>query len=76
MRVYLILSIGLAILLTSPPSVPQQPPTANSAPAAAPVSVPDAPPDAAATKAKFYLVVDNQKKNDTAMDLFERIERV
>jgi hypothetical protein len=60
----------------SPPSVPQQPPTANSAPAAAPVSVPDAPPDAAATKAKFDLVVDNQKKNDTAMDLFERIERV
>jgi hypothetical protein len=36
----------------------------------------DNAPDAAAQKTKFDLVIEHQKKNDTAMDLFERIERV
>jgi hypothetical protein len=72
MRLYLILLAGITAFLIAPPVVPQQPATAS--PAADPGSA--AAPDAAATKSKFEIVVENQKKNDTAMDLFERIERV
>jgi hypothetical protein len=37
---------------------------------------PERPPDDQWNHALFYRVVENQKKNDAAMDLYERIERV
>ncbi|HZC66905.1 MAG TPA: hypothetical protein VE545_10045 [Candidatus Dormibacteraeota bacterium] len=70
MRSYLILTAGLVFCLASSGGLAQQ--VANRA-ADGPV---DPAPDAAAQKAKFDLVIEHQKKNDTAMDLFERIERV
>jgi hypothetical protein len=66
MRSYLTLIAGLALLL-----VPWALPARQSA-----TSTADPAPDIAAQKAKFDLVIEHQKKNDTAMDLFERIERV
>ncbi len=63
MRLYVVLLIGLTLLFAAAPATPQQPPAANS------ISDP-------AERSKFELVVENQKKNDTAIDLFERIERV
>jgi hypothetical protein len=66
MRPYLILVAGVALLLAPLAGHARQ--TATSA--ADPV------PDIAAQKAKFDLVIEHQKKNETAMDLFERIERV
>lgn len=66
MRLYLTLIAGLALLLA---------PLAGHARQTA-ISTADPVPDIAAQKAKFDLVIEHQKKNDTAMDLFERIERV
>src|ERR1700722_10611871 len=66
MRLYLTVIAGLAFFLTPLAGHARQ--TASSAA--------DPAPDTAAQKAKFDLVIEHQKKNDTAMDLFERIERV
>jgi hypothetical protein len=62
MRLYVILLIGLTLLSATALAAPQQPPAANS------ISDPT-------ERSKFERVVENQKKNDTAIDLFERIER-
>jgi len=63
MRLYVVLFIALIFLAASTPANPQQHVTANS------LSDP-------VEHSKFELVIANQKKNDTAVDLFERIERV
>jgi len=64
MRLYVALLIGLTYLLAPSLAVPQQ---AGGAETVA---------DPAAQRAKFSRIVENQKKNDAALDLFERIERV
>jgi hypothetical protein len=61
MRSYVIISIGLACLAGASSVAPQ---------------APGAAADSALRGARLDRVVDNQKKNDTAMELFERIERV
>ncbi len=66
MRLYLTLIAGLVLLLAPLAANARQTATGAADPA----------PDIAAQKAKFDLVIEHQKKNDTAMDLFERIERV
>ncbi len=63
MRLYVILFTVLTFVASPAPCISQQPVTANS------ISDP-------AERSKFELVVANQKKNDAAVDLFERIERV
>ncbi len=63
MRLYVALFIVLTVAASPAPSNPQQPVTTNS------LSDP-------VERSKFELVVANQKKNDAAVDLFERIERV
>jgi hypothetical protein len=63
MRLYVILLITLTSGFSWAYANPQQPVTANS------LSDP-------VERSKFELVVANQKKNDAAVDLFERIERV
>ena len=70
MRLYLILITGLVLASTTPGTSAQTVPNRAAESPAAPA------PDAAAQKAEFDLVIEHQKKNDTAMDLFERIERV
>jgi len=64
MRSYLIISIGLACLMLAISGASQTP---ASAPA-------DSAP--ALQNARLDRVVDNQKKNDAAMEFFERLERV
>jgi hypothetical protein len=66
MRLYLTLIAGLALFLIPLTGHARQAATSSADPA----------PDIAAQKAKFDLAVEHQKKNDTAMDLFEHIERV
>jgi hypothetical protein len=66
MRLYLALLLGLAAFVwptSSAMAKPQQP--------AAPDNISDP-----VQRSKFALVVENQKKNDASLDLFERIERV
>jgi len=63
MHLYVVLFIVLMAVVPSAPAHPQQPVTPNS------LSDP-------VERSKFDLVIANQKKNDTAVDLFERIERV
>lgn len=66
MRLYLTLIAGLTLFLIPLTCHARQTATSTADPA----------PDIAVQKAKFDLAVEHQKKNDTAMDLFERIERV
>jgi hypothetical protein len=63
MRLYVALLIGLVYLLVSATAEPQQPRGADSA-------------TETVQRSKFDLVIENQKRNDSALDLFERIERV
>jgi hypothetical protein len=63
MRLYVVFLLGLTSLLAPANATPQQPAAANS--------ISDS-----AERSKFELVVENQKRNDAAVDLFERIERV
>jgi hypothetical protein len=64
MRLYVILFLGLTSLSGAASASPQQPATTNPA------------HDPAVQRSRFEQVVENQKKNDAALDLFERIERV
>jgi hypothetical protein len=63
MRLYVLLLLGLTLLSGTATASPQQP-SAGS------------PGSDSADRSKFEQVVENQKKNDAALDLFERIERV
>src|SRR5277367_3198101 len=63
MRLYVALFIALIVAGPSTLAHPQQPATPNSL-------------NDPVERSKFELVVANQKKNDAAVDLFERIERV
>jgi hypothetical protein len=66
MRLYPTLIAGLVLFLIPWTGHARQTVTSTADPA----------PDIAKQKAKFDLAIEYQKKNDTAMDLFERIERV
>ena len=63
MRLY---TLALAALICAP--------TCLAAPC--PQAAGDPPPDPAVQRARFDRIVDIQKKDDAALDLFERIERV
>lgn len=63
MRPYLYLALGLISLCAAANAAPQQPPPAN-------------PVADSAQHSRFVQVVENQKKDDAGLDLFERIERV
>lgn len=64
MRSYVILIMELSLLLPFALPAPAQTGTAELR------------ADAASPRADFVRIVENQKKNDAALDLFERIERV
>ncbi len=68
MRSYIVLLAALTCAAGVFPILAQQP---TASPAAS-----DSPPDPAAQLSKFERIVENQKRNDAALDLFERVERV